>query len=425
MAGADAKMQRTPGYGDQWFVSWRNLEAAPDGGEAYRIHDVTLRDGEQQAGVLFSHDDKIAIAEALAELGVDRIEGGMVAVSEEDRRTLKQLVERDLGPEIWGVVRSRPEDIEQAIDIGVDGVGIILLANDQYCRVFGWTAEAALESALRTADRGAAAGLQTTLLIADSSRMTEQRLAGILSAASSSGVLGAVALMDTFGALSPRGTAHLVRSVRAMTSLAIEFHAHNDFGLGTANVLASLEAGADIVHASMLGLGERVGNAPLEEVALAASLLCGRSPRMNLGKLRQVAELVARRSGVAIAANKPVVGPSYARIESGSVVREYMRLAEEKEDVQWLFPFDPALIGRRDIEIVLGKGSGVANIELRLAACGLCLDGQGRKRLLEAVKERAISRHRALDQEEFERLARDLGASRLAGPDVSCGAWSG
>lgn len=398
------------GYGESSFVSWRNFVGAPDqSGKPFLLHDVTLRDGEQQAGVAFTSGDKIEIAEGLAAAGVDRIEGGMVAVSAEDRETLKRLVTLDLGPEIWGVIRSLPEDIEQAIDIGVSGVGIIILANDQYCKVFGWTAEMALEKALRTADRARAGGLKTTLLIADSSRMAAERLAFIVRGASESGVYDALALMDTFGALNPRGTEHLVRAVREMTRLEIEFHAHNDFGLGTANALASIEAGADVVHTSVLGLGERVGNAPLEEVVTAARLMGSRPCRANLKKLRSLAETVERCSKVSIAANKAVVGPSYAQIESGTVAREYMRLAEEGEDIQWLFPFDPALVGGGPVELVLGKGSGAANIQAALQAIGIHARSEDQRMLLEAVKSAGLARRGLISTTEFKSLAREAG----------------
>src|SRR5690606_23456848 len=129
-----------------------------------------------------------------------------------------------------------------------------------------------------------AAGLQTTLLIADSTRMERERLEQIVVGATASGVFDALALMDTFGVLSPHGARHLVEMVRGMTDLPIELHPHNDFGLGTANAFAGLEAGARVIHTSMLGLGERLGNTPLEQFAAAASLVYGHPSRFDLSR---------------------------------------------------------------------------------------------------------------------------------------------
>jgi isopropylmalate/homocitrate/citramalate synthase len=402
---------RPRGYGDRSFVSPRNFEdnTAHDG-RMLRIHDVTLRDGEQQAGVVFSREQKVAIARALAALGVDRIEAGMAAVSPEDRETIQEISSLKLGAATWTIARSTGADIHRAIETGVDGIGIVILANDQYCKAFGWTPEEATRMAVGAAGAAKTANVQTTLLIADSSRMTQARLAQIIEAADASGAYDAIALMDTFGALNPQGTERLVRAARAMTDLEIEFHAHNDFGLGTANTLAGLAAGADVVHASVIGLGERVGNAPLEEVAVAAALLYEMPHNLDLSKLHGLAALVQACSGVTVAANKPIVGASYSQIESGTVATEYSRLRRQGEDLQWLFPFDPALVGAPDVQLVLGKGSGVANIDAALAALELDIgDGQERS-LLDEVKAAAIRLHRTVSAEEMRGIALRLGA---------------
>ncbi len=329
---------------------------------------------------------------------------------EEDNRAIRTLVNMALGCEIWTIARSIPADVAKAVEIGVDGVGVILLANDQYCRIFGWTLAEAIRNAVEAAAVAVRGEARTALLVADSSRMQAERLHEIVAAATQSKAFGSIALMDTFGALNPRGAAHLVRSVRAMTDLPIEFHAHNDFGLGTANTLAALEAGADVVHASVIGLGERVGNAPLEEVAVGASLLHGRVHRLNLSKLCELARLVQRYSGVRVAANKAIVGESYSQVESGAVAAEYTRLMEQQEDLQWLFPFRPDLVGASAIQLVLGKGSGKANINAALASANLTLSAGRLQELVSAVKQEAARLHRLLTPTEFLELACRAGA---------------
>ncbi len=399
-------------YGEKWFVSWHNFAALDKKGEPrkrLRIHDVTLRDGEQQAGVVFTRQEKIEIAQALDALGVDRIEAGMVAVSDEDRDTIRELVDMKLSSEIWTIARSTPEDVEKAVETGADGVGIIILANEQYCKVFRWSVDDAIAKALRAAETAKRGRLKTTLLIADSSRMDLAVLEQIVKAASS-GPYDAVALMDTFGALSPEGARHLVSTVRSLTALEVELHPHNDFGLGAANALAGIDAGADIVHTSALGLGERLGNAPLEEVALAGALLYGLEHTLDLSRIHPLAQLVQRCSRVSAAPNKPVVGRSYSQIESGTVSTEYTRLLGDAEPMQWLFPFCPELIGGHAVELVVGKGSGLANIDFMLDAMRLEMDGAAKRDLLLRAKAAAIAQHRVLNPDEFARLAASCGA---------------
>lgn len=392
-------------YGENWYVSWHNFAAQqPPPSKPFIIHDVTLRDGEQQAGVLFSMDEKIEIAKALAEFGVDRIEAGMVAVSEEDRLTIRKIVDLGLSSEIWTIGRSTPEDIDQAIASGVAGTGIIILANEQYCKVFRWTPEQAIEMAIRAAERAKKGGLKTTLLIADSSRMSADLLRQIVISATESGSYDALALMDTFGALTPEGAFHLVEMVRSMTSLTVELHPHNDFGFGTINAIGGLRAGAGVIHTSMLGLGERVGNTPLEELAVAAPLLYGFRHRLDLSRLAPVAELVQRHSRMQVSANKPVIGSSYSQIESGTVATEYSRLSKAGEDVQWLFPFDPRMIGRGEVELVTGKGSGMANIDAILEKTNHRLADNEKRQLLERAKAESIRLHRILTDAEVVAL---------------------
>ena len=393
-------------YGEKWFVSPYNFDgtAAESEPASFLVHDTTLRDGEQQAGVIFTADEKVAIGTALAELGVDRIEAGMVAVSEDDRQAIAALVEAVLACEVWTIARSLEADIRAATESGVDGVGIIILANEQYCSIFGWSVEEAIDKAVRSAELARNDSLQTTLLVADSSRMGRATLADIAEAASASGHFTSLALMDTFGALSPTGAANLVLFARTLTDLPIELHAHNDFGLATANALAGIGAGASVVHTSMLGLGERVGNTPLEELAVSAPLLYGYRHRLKLDRLVPTAELVARSARVTTAANKAIVGSSYAQIESGTVAAEYTRWTRDGNDLQWLFPFDPRLVGGPDVELILGKGSGVANVEQALARNGVTLDTDATRELLSKVKAKSIELHRPLTDEEFRSM---------------------
>jgi isopropylmalate/homocitrate/citramalate synthase len=397
-----------PEYGPSWFVSpWNfrdpEVSSAP---RPFVVHDVTLRDGEQMAGVIFSAEEKVEIAAALDGAGVDRIEAGMVAVSEEDREAIRAIVASRPRAEIWTIARAMPADVEMALECGVAGTGVILLANEQYCRIFRWTLEDVVAKAIDAATQALDGGLATTLLIADSTRMTEDRLRYIVETATRSRQFRSLALMDTFGALSPHGTRAMILAVREMTDLPIEFHGHNDFGVGTANALVAWVAGAAVVHTSVIGLGERIGNALFEEVVLAARLLYGAESSIDLSQLTAIATLVSEKSGVTTAPNKPVVGRNFTRIESGAVASEFLRWSAMPDaDMQWLFPYTPEVVGGPPVELVLCKGSGVANIDQALDRIGRKVPDASKAALVDAVKQEASRLHRELTLDEFGALA--------------------
>ena len=398
---------KNPEYGPAWFVSpWNFRPNAASNPRKLVIHDVTLRDGEQQAGVIFTAKEKIEIAAALDRMGVDRIEAGMVAVSAEDREAIRAIVSSKPQAEIWTIARSVPKDIELALECNVDGVGVILLGNEQYCRIFRWELEEAVTKALTAADRAKQAGLKTTLLIADSTRMKEERLKFIVESATKSNNFTALALMDTFGALSPPGTRTMIKAVQSMTDLPLEFHAHNDFGVGTANALTALATDVSIIHTSVIGLGERIGNAPFEEVVLAAKLLYGAETSVDLQQLNNIASLVSKRSGVQLSPHKPVVGQNFTRIESGTVASEFLRWSAMPDaDLQWIFPYVPSLVGSAPVELVLCKGSGLANIDSALEKIGLQISDDLKQEIVSTVKSEASRLHRELTLEEFSNLA--------------------
>ncbi|AQT82398.1 hypothetical protein B1R94_28875 [Mycolicibacterium litorale] len=393
-------------YTDTSFVSPWN--AVPAAGTPLVVHDTTLRDGEQQAGIVFTPDEKLQIASALDEAGVNRIEAGMVAVSDDDRKAILSIVESGPRAEIWTIARSVSSDVQMAIDVGVNGVGIILLANSQYRMIFNLSLDEAIERAIRAAETARAAKLQTTLLLADAPRYPIDELRHVVEQIDLSGQFTAISLMDTFGTLNPAGTQRLIRQIREWTQIPLELHAHNDFGLATANSLAAFEAGASTIHTTVLGLGERVGNAALEEVAVAAALLEQASTSVHLNHLSAIAHLVSRHSNHPIATNKPIVGTRISEIESGTVAVEFARWSERGGDLQWLFPYVPELVGADQPTLVLGKYSGMANVDWALQSSQITFPQDRKAALLSEVKAEGIRLHRTLTTADFEAITRRL-----------------
>lgn len=399
-------------YGPAWFVSPWNFDSGAPENLRMRFHDTTLRDGEQMAGVVFSKEQKFEIAELLDAAGVDRIEAGMVAVSPEDREAIRMIVDADLEAEVWTICRAIPKDVDFAVEAGVDGVGIILMANEQYRKIFRWDLDEVLDKAVDATQRAVDNGFKTTLLIVDSTRMAPDLLRRIVGEVAERAGVGAVSLMDTFGGLSPLGSERIIKAVTSWTDLPVEFHPHNDFGVATANAIAAVRAGASIVHTCVLGLGERIGNVAFEEVAVTSKLLYGMEHGIDLAKIEELARVVQESSGVRAAINKPIIGSAFNRIESGAVAAEWIRWTRKMGgEPQWLFPFLPELVGKQGVEIVLGKGSGVANVEARLEEMDVSFDETLARSLLEKVKERSVELGHDLDQAEFRRLIDGAKAS--------------
>jgi isopropylmalate/homocitrate/citramalate synthase len=392
------------GFGPSWYVSPWNVA-----GEAVRdrrivVHDTTLRDGEQQAGVVFDEGQRIDIAAALDIMGVDRIEAGMVTSSREAAR-IAAFVRRRRRAEIWAIVRARSEDAKIVADTGVNGVGVILFSNVQHQRIFGWTLEAAIACTIKCAEILRAVGVKTTLLVADSPRYLRSDLKKVVDEATRSEVFDGLALMDTFGSLSPVGAGRLVDAVRQTTPLSLEFHGHNDFGLAVANSLAALCAGAEVIHATMLGLGERVGNAALEELILSAKVLYGAATSLDLTKLTGVARLVQEAAGVELAPHKPVVGRTINHIESGGIAHQVVNWQASGEPMQWMCSYLPELTGAAPIEIVLGKGSGLVNVEWALERARLGdLSRETKLDLVKRVQAEGRRLRRTLSRDEFGQL---------------------
>lgn len=389
-------------FGPSWFVSPWNLTPDLDLRRRIIVHDTTLRDGEQQAGIVFTPEQKIAIAASLDDLGVDRLEVGMIGTGSDELAVISRIAAARKQAEIWAIVSPSLEHADMAIDSGVDGVGVVLFANRQHRKVFGRDLEQSLESATETAARIRSAGKKTTLLLADAPRFNVPELARVVSHAAESGAFTGLALMDTFGSLSPAGAARLVATVRTIADIPLEFHGHNDFGLAVANSLSAFCAGASAIHATMLGLGERVGNTALEELILSASVLYRAETQIDLGKLTQTARIVRNETHLPLAPHKPVVGDRIYDVETAGITGQMAKWAELREPMQWYFSYLPELVGGGPVNFVLGKGSGPANVEFALARLGLSTVSHDlMKRIASEVRRIARQARRDLTDAEF------------------------
>jgi methanogen homocitrate synthase len=239
----------------------------------------------------------------------------------------------------------------------------------------------------------------------DTTRAREEDLKNLLTRIVQDAPPDSVGVVDTMGCALPEAIKHMVRLVKAWTNLPVEVHTHNDFGMAVATELAGIEAGAEVVHSCANGLGERTGNAALEELIVALHVLYGYETQYDLAKLPELGELVRRVSGIGIAVNKPILGARNFTRESGIgvdlVVKEPLAM----------FGTHPALTGRTG-EVVLGKKSGKASITYNLERMGITnADDQTVSEILRQVKEKGIEKRGLVDDAEFKQIVEAVMAS--------------
>ena len=376
--------------------------------ENVEIHDATLRDGEQTPGVVFRKEDKIRIAQMLDEVGVERIEAGMPAVSDEDFKAIKEISKLGLKAKIFTFARALRVDIDKAVDCGADGVVIeVPIGYPKLKYQFGWTWEDVLRKSIDCINYARDKNLHALYFPYDTTRAREEDLTNLLTSLMSEAPPDSVGIVDTMGCASPEAIKYLVRKVKGLTNLPIEIHTHNDFGMGVATELAAVTAGASVVHSCIGGLGERTGNAALEELMVGMHMLLGIETDYKFDKIVSMCKLVEELSGVKPANNKPIIGKSNYTRESGIGVDLVM-----KEPLS-MFATDPQFFGRSG-EVVLGKKSGKASITYSLEKLGVdnYTDEEVTK-ILAGVKTAGIQKRSLLTLEEFKEIANPIIGKRL------------
>jgi len=360
------------------------------------IHDATLRDGEQTPGVVFRKEDKIKIAQKLDEVGVERIEAGMPAVSEEDFEAIKIITKLGLKSKIFAFARAMNGDIDKAIDCGADGVVIeIPIGYPKLKYQFGWTWEDVLRKSIGVINYAKKQGLYVIYFPYDTTRAREDDLENLFTRLMQEARPDSVGVIDTMGCALPDAIKYLVKKVKKLTGLPIEIHTHNDFGMAVATELAAVTAGAEVVHSCINGLGERTGNAAVEELMMGLHILLGLKTNYKFDKIMELAGLVEDISGIKIARNKPITGKGNFTRESGIGVDLVLKTPLA------MFGTDPKFTGRKG-EIVLGKKSGKASIEYALDKLEIKNVSEEKiMKILKEVKIKGIEKRSLVNLDEF------------------------
>jgi isopropylmalate/homocitrate/citramalate synthase len=410
-------MKGTPYYTDQWYVSpWdyypevtKNFKINPK----VKIHDVTLREGEQAPGVVFDRNDKLAIAKKLAELGVDRIEGGMPAVSQEDEYAMKAIVDANLGPEIFAFCRCMVGDIEKAHKCGCKGAILEISCNPIFVekavgKDMAWAKKAAIEATIAAKELGMYTGFFTI----DGTRTEVDYLLDTVDEIKSAGHMDAFILADTFGCVHPQAVYPVISKVKQrFPGIPVEAHMHMHFGLGAANTLAAITAGADVAHVSISGIGEGCGNTPLEDVAMSLKCLYGVNTNIKTEKLCEVSKFVC---GLAdnhtLPPNRPIVGERIMTVESGMGFM-FLDRAEKNNAMDVIMTYQPQLVGQPGLRYVLGKKSGLASVQRFLKMIGKTLNEEQQAVALEKIKTLGIRKKSLVTIEEFEAIVNEVSNS--------------
>lgn len=350
--------------------------------ELVRIHifDTTLRDGEQTPGVSLAVEEKLEIARQLDKLGVDVIEAGSPMSSEGEKRAVKEIAKSGLRAEICGLARTIREDIDAAIECDVDSIHTFVSTSDvQMKYAVGLTPEQVLSAAVDSVGYVKAHGLICEFSPMDATRSEMGFLKRICKAVEESGA-DRINIPDTVGVMTPQSMRKLIEDIRTVVRVPISVHCHDDFGMAVASSLAAVEAGATQVHATINGLGERAGNAALEEVVMSLHMIYKKKTGVNTRLLYSTSQLVSRLTGIPTQPNKAIVGENAFAHESGIHTRGVTVAPLTFE------PIKPELVGRRR-RLTAGKLAGTRGVKVELEETGIHPNEEQLKEIVMRVKE--------------------------------------
>ena len=345
-----------------------------------RIFDTTLRDGEQTPGVSLTFEDKLEIAHQLSLLGVDVIEAGFPISSEGEKKVIKEITKADLDAEICALARANRSDIDAAIECDVDMVHTFIPTSPvQMKYAVGLTPKQVLSATVDSIKYIKKHSLKCEFSPMDATRSEMKFLKQVCKAAEKAGA-DMLNVPDTVGIMVPRTMHKFIEELKTAVNVPISIHCHDDFGMAVANSLAAVEAGATQVHVTVNGLGERAGNASLEEVVMALHMIYKFKTGVNSRLLYSTSRMVSTLTGISVQANKAIVGENAFAHESGIHTRGVTVKPLTFE------PIKPELVGRTR-KFVAGKLAGTRGIKSELEDVGIHPTEEQLKEIVQRVKD--------------------------------------
>lgn len=380
---------------------------------ALLIEDTTLREGEQSPGVVFSAGEKVTIAQMLQDIGINAIEVGTPAMGGPEEEAVRALACAGLKIRLIGWNRGRRSDLEASFNCGLSAVHIGLPSSDHHIdKKFQKSREWVIATMQELVAYAKGQGAWVSVSAEDAGRADRRFLVDYARAAKEAGA-DRLRLSDTIGIMNPFSVYEVVQAVLSGSGIPVQVHMHNDFGMATANTLAGVRAGAQHVHVTVNGLGERAGIAPLEEVVMGLRYHLSAGTDIHTEGLRELCQYVARVSGRPIPVNKPIVGQSIFQHESGIHVDGILKISDSFE------PFPPETVGAQR-SIVIGKHTGSSAIQYVLAAEGIQTERKQLAPVVQAVRYEAIRQKRSLEPWEVVQIYRSvLEGDSLGSADCS------
>lgn len=363
-----------------------------------KIYDTTLRDGEQSVGVSFTSGEKLRIATALADAGIDRIEAGFPASSDEDKDAISKIVQNVKNAEIWGFGRCNVSDVKSNIETGIRHLVCETFTSPEKMKAWDINEEVVLKRVHEALSYAKNEGLYTAFFAVDATRTNLEFLKKVYQTAVYDCGADEIVLVDTLGVASPEAMGYLTKLVKSWVDVPIAIHCHNDFGQAIGCTIAGLKEGAECAHVTVNGLGEKTGNTDLATLLLNLTGFYNVETNVDLTKLYDLSALVSELSNFPISPMAPVVGEKVFTRESGLVVAQMLSYPPSVEG------YSPEIVGRKR-EVALGKKSGRVSIEYALKQYDMTFPDDRISDLLMDVKTEGIRKHGTLNKDEFIKLA--------------------
>ncbi|OYT53282.1 MAG: 2-isopropylmalate synthase [Candidatus Altiarchaeales archaeon ex4484_2] len=368
-----------------------------------KIFDTTLRDGEQTPGVALTTDKKLELAHSLSNLGVDVIEAGFPMSSEGDYNAVKKI-SKEVDTVICGLARALKSDIDKCIDADVGLVHTFISTSPQHLKhQMGKSEDEVYDMAVKAVEYVVDQGMPCMFSPMDASRSRIPYLIKVCRGVEEAGAQ-IINIPDTVGVMYPSKMRSIIEEIRKEIKIDLDVHCHNDFGMAVANTLAAVEGGCNQVQVAVNGLGERAGNADLEQVVMSLEILYDIETNIETERIYPVSKLVERLTGIRVMPNFPIVGDNAFAHESGIHVHAVLKKPITFE------PIKPEMVGARR-RLVLGKHIGVHGIEAKLNELRIKVNGEQLKEITNKVKDLGDMGKRVVE-EDLVAIAEDIAGKK-------------